>query len=318
MRELIISSKAYRMLAGDRAADRLSHAYFLLFEDERFLRFALKELALVILGDDERSRRLIEKESYADCIFLPEAGGKLTAESATRIAETCIERPVEGDKKLYVLDNMQNANVAAQNKLLKVLEEPPEGVYFLLGTTNPGTALPTVLSRTKQLVVPRFTEAEVLACLKRTFPNAGEDALVEAAAVAGGVCGKAFAALEEGTYGEMLALALRMASSPECEIPSLVRAAAKYPDKAGFLSALKLVFYEMLRIKRERNILLAPFAAKLTAAAEGYSAASLIAAVEHVAKAEMQVTFFANYPQALELLLAKIAKEKERWSKLSV
>ena len=42
-------------------------------------------------------------------------------------------KPVEGTKKVFVLDNVQDMLASAQNKLLKVLEERPENLYFLLG-----------------------------------------------------------------------------------------------------------------------------------------------------------------------------------------
>lgn len=317
MKELLTASKAYRILSGDLAQDRLAHAYFLLFEDERFLRFALKEFAKKMVGDTERKARLIDREMFADCLFFPEAGGKLTAEQAERIVETCVEHPLEGERKLYVLDNMQLANAPSQNKLLKVLEEPPEGVYFLLGTTNPGTALPTVLSRTRQLSIPRFSESEVLSALRRAFPNGEERTLTEAVAASGGIVGKAFGLVEEGAQAAMLQLALRMARGEE-PIPVLVRAVDKDWSKSAFLSVLKLVFRDILVLSQGGRALLSPLESTLRSVAAGYPAAALIAAVEHVTAAEGQVTFFANYAQALEILLAKIAKEREQWLKLSV
>ncbi|QQR48788.1 hypothetical protein IPF37_04475 [bacterium] len=47
----------------------------------------------------------------------------------------------------FVLEHAHTLNVAAANKLLKVLEEPPQGYFFLLLTTNEQALLPTILSR---------------------------------------------------------------------------------------------------------------------------------------------------------------------------
>ncbi len=55
--------------------------------------------------------------------------------------------PNESDKKIYILKNGQNMNEQAQNALLKILEEPPTYVYFIIVTASRSTMLETVLSR---------------------------------------------------------------------------------------------------------------------------------------------------------------------------
>ena len=53
--------------------------------------------------------------------------------------------PVEGKVKVFILSG--SMNVAAQNALLKVLEEPPAGVYFIIICQHRNDLLETVLSR---------------------------------------------------------------------------------------------------------------------------------------------------------------------------
>lgn len=55
--------------------------------------------------------------------------------------------PNESDKKIYILKNGQNMNEQAQNAILKILEEPPSYVFFIIVTTSKSTMLETVLSR---------------------------------------------------------------------------------------------------------------------------------------------------------------------------
>ena len=55
--------------------------------------------------------------------------------------------PNESDKKIYVLKNGQNMNEQSQNAILKILEEPPSYVFFIIVTTSKSTMLETVLSR---------------------------------------------------------------------------------------------------------------------------------------------------------------------------
>ena len=56
-------------------------------------------------------------------------------------------RPFGGGSKGYILDEVQMLSKAAQNVLLKDLEEPPEGVYFFLCTTDPKDLIPAIISR---------------------------------------------------------------------------------------------------------------------------------------------------------------------------
>lgn len=55
--------------------------------------------------------------------------------------------PNESERKVYLIEDADTMNLAAQNAALKLLEEPPAGVYFLLCATNPTLLLPTVRSR---------------------------------------------------------------------------------------------------------------------------------------------------------------------------
>ena len=61
-------------------------------------------------------------------------------------ADACV-LPNESPRKVYIVDEAEKMNFSAQNAALKLLEEPPAGVYFLLCTPNPGSLLATVRSR---------------------------------------------------------------------------------------------------------------------------------------------------------------------------
>ena len=60
-------------------------------------------------------------------------------------------RPNEADAKVIILENAQNMTVAAQNALLKIIEEPPGSVTFILTCDNKSALLDTVLSRVSEI-----------------------------------------------------------------------------------------------------------------------------------------------------------------------
>lgn len=60
--------------------------------------------------------------------------------------------PNEAGRKVYIIDQAETMNASAQNAALKLLEEPPAGVVFLLCTTNAMQLLPTVRSRCAEYI----------------------------------------------------------------------------------------------------------------------------------------------------------------------
>ena len=55
--------------------------------------------------------------------------------------------PNESERKVYLIEDADSMNLPAQNAALKLLEEPPAHVFFLLCAANPALLLPTVRSR---------------------------------------------------------------------------------------------------------------------------------------------------------------------------
>ncbi len=64
-----------------------------------------------------------------------------------RVAADACVLPNESERKVYLIVDADAMNGPAQNAALKLLEEPPAGVYFLLCVSNPSLLLPTVRSR---------------------------------------------------------------------------------------------------------------------------------------------------------------------------
>ncbi len=70
-----------------------------------------------------------------------------TVDSVREIRGNAFIVPNEANVKVYILKNGQNMNEQAQNAILKILEEPPSYVYFIILTSQKSKMLETVLSR---------------------------------------------------------------------------------------------------------------------------------------------------------------------------
>ncbi len=69
--------------------------------------------------------------------------------------------PVSAKKKVYIIDEAHMLTTEACNALLKVLEEPPSHVVFILATTNPEKLIDTIRSRTTLVQFTKATEEDV-------------------------------------------------------------------------------------------------------------------------------------------------------------
>ena len=141
-----MGTTAYSVFSGDAASGKLSHAYMLHLNDVKNMRLALKIFALRFFGlyGGEADGRRLMNESLTDCRIYPAEGKKLTADAVAELLSDSALKPLERDKKLYIISGFNEASALLQNKLLKTLEEPPEGVYFLLGATSLAPELDTV------------------------------------------------------------------------------------------------------------------------------------------------------------------------------
>ncbi|HDZ59911.1 MAG TPA: DNA polymerase III subunit gamma/tau, partial [Actinobacteria bacterium] len=97
--------------------------------------------------------------------------------------------PVEGKSKVYILDEAHMLTKEASNAFLKVLEEPPPHVIFVLCTTEAHKVLPTIQSRCQRFEFRRPNADMVLEVLDRVtaeeqldIEKAGLEAIARAAA----------------------------------------------------------------------------------------------------------------------------------------
>ena len=91
-------------------------------------------------------------------------------------------RPTLGNRRVVIIDPADDLEKNAANALLKSLEEPPEGTFFLLVTHRLGRLLPTLRSRCRVLRFTPLADDQIEAILRESAP--GADAATRAAAMA--------------------------------------------------------------------------------------------------------------------------------------
>lgn len=106
-------------------------------------------------------------------------------------------RPTLGSRRAVIIDPADDLEKGAVNALLKSLEEPPVGTYFLLVAHRPGRLLPTIRSRCRILRFAPLADADVEAVLRVAAPEADPAAREAAVAAAQGAPGVALEFLDQ-------------------------------------------------------------------------------------------------------------------------
>ena len=91
------------------------------------------------------------------------------------IRERVVLQPVEGQYKVYILDEAHQLTDAAWNALLKLIEEPPPHLLFVFCTTELAKVLPTVRSRCQTFVLQRPRLPDLIKLLRRVADGESMD-----------------------------------------------------------------------------------------------------------------------------------------------
>jgi DNA polymerase-3 subunit gamma/tau len=83
--------------------------------------------------------------------------------------------PMEGSVRVWVLDEIQKMTSDAQNALLKILEDTPKHVYFVLCTTDPQKLLSTIRGRCSQLQTKPLNEQQMFSLLRQVVRREGQE-----------------------------------------------------------------------------------------------------------------------------------------------
>ncbi|MBN1416309.1 MAG: DNA polymerase III subunit delta [Bacteroidales bacterium] len=99
-------------------------------------------------------------------IELENKQGLIKEKESLAITKKLSFKSFESDFKIAIIWMSEKMNETASNKLLKLLEEPPDKTIFLLIAENPETLLPTVRSRCFPVKVPRIADEDLKDALK--------------------------------------------------------------------------------------------------------------------------------------------------------
>lgn len=318
MKGLFEKTIAYKIISEDKKNGRLSHSYLLSVEDGDLLDEYLKQAAKLIACDKEgfdgtcRVCRLIDANMHPDVTFYPK-DKKLSVADADDLVEQSVVRPLELDKRIFVVSRPETLN-QNQNKLLKTVEEPPRNVYVLLGAEKPSAILPTIRSRAKNIFVPIFSVEELLNITKDEYPD--RKRAVAAALMSGGKAGVMDRRYNDETTLPLLDVCLAFMSEALSarDIPAFIARFAPYKN-ADIISTLIICINEIIRVKLGASSLIED--ERIQSIASAYETGALVAVNEKLCALEKQAYYNGNATMIKDSALFAVLKERAKWHRLS-
>ena len=192
-------------IVNSMKSDRFHHAHIIAGEDGIGKSNMAKAIALKILGKQKDM-------PYPDIVSYRLEGSKksIGVEEVRNIISETNKKPFEGDKKVIIIHEMDKMTEAAQNTLLKTIEEPPNGVYILILCENIESVLDTIKSRCEIYKLSRLGKEEMKRFLDTRYKDMDAEEKEAIAAFSDGIPGRGEKYKEDPSFVEIRNTALEI------------------------------------------------------------------------------------------------------------
>lgn len=160
-------------------------------------------------------------QNHPDFTVLAPEGNAIKIDQIRKMQEGLVFKPVDGCKKIVIVDPAEKMNAAAANALLKTLEEPPPYVMLILVSGRSGMLLPTLRSRCQKLSFHPLSFSQVVTVLvaEKGWPDSDAQFV---------------AAMAQGRLRESMDLDLAAAREMESSYHALVSSEDLFETAANF------------------------------------------------------------------------------------
>ncbi|RMF46220.1 MAG: DNA polymerase III subunit delta' [Deltaproteobacteria bacterium] len=299
-------------------AGRLAHAY--LFEGpegigKKLMATAVARALCCLEGTGCGSCaacRKIDHRNHPDLHMVEPEGAGIKIEQIRRLTRELAYRPVEGRKKICIIDRADSMNPAAGNALLKTLEEPPGDTILILLSSHPERLLQTIRSRCQRVPFHRLPREEVLTVLTERLGIEEPEARVLAALAEGSFARAAGSGREE--FGSLRREVFAWFSAERLTDPgSRLRLAEELDrrkdDLPDIIDILQTLYRDALHLALGRgnqavNVDATDFITRL---AGGKTIHSLLGKIDSLEQVRRQLERNVNRQLAINVLLERLA-----------
>ena len=310
--EIIKNQDFFQKLIEKKDNNSLSNAMLFFCEDQITSAKTLILAALMLQYNtfelfNEKSAEFVKVESGVDLDIkvYPKNGEKMLVSDSNEIVAEVYTKPVNMQNKIFVINNFDISTLEAQNKLLKVLEEPPKNVYFLISAQSEEKVLPTIRSRCDKIKINPMTQEEM-----STFSS---DKI--ACVLGGGYIGKTLQLEKNDSLRRLtefvVSLFTRLKTSKQ--VIKFSKTMLEEKDNLDLiLEIMCLCIEDMIKLKCESESLckLSTFTQELQDAEPEFSVEALCEISKLVSNLREKLEFNANLTVAIDNFLLKMLEVK--------
>lgn len=309
-------SRAYNLIKHDIDTGNLSHAYMVISPDVFAVQTLFRLIACAVYCKDACTTCPVCKKvlngNHADVKFINEDGKKIKVEDVAALIEDTETKPFESDNKLYFVNSADKMNPAAQNKLLKTLEEPQKAVSIFLGVGSESAILDTVKSRTKKITLDRFSAGDIKDALISSGVAVGNATI--AAACADGMLWRAKEIASNSAFSETFDRAIFILNNlkKSSDVASFLNDKTFDKDNLPvFLDALSIVLRDMIAAKTDKNLIMSKHKEwEIETLSKGFSLDALSNILYLVNEERKKLSFYVGSTGVVENLLLGILEVK--------
>ena len=309
-------SRAYNLIKHDIDTGNLSHAYMVISPDVFAVQNLFRLIACAVYCKDACTTCPVCKKvlngNHADVKFINEDGKKIKVEDVAALIEDTETKPFESDNKLYFVNSADKMNPAAQNKLLKTLEEPQKAVSIFLGVGSESAILDTVKSRTKKITLDRLSADDIKAALLSSGVAVGNATI--AAACADGMLWRAKEIASNSAFSETFDRAIFILNNlkKSSDVASFLNDKTLDKDNLPvFLDALSIVLRDMIAAKTDKNLIMSKHKEwEIETLSKGFSLDALSNILYLVNEERKKLSFYVGSTGVVENLLLGILEVK--------
>ncbi|MFW6026506.1 MAG: ATP-binding protein [Candidatus Woesearchaeota archaeon] len=321
-----LSINKVKTFINNISSQNKTHAYLFSGYDNTSLKYIVNLVAMSFSFNNSEKpclycsncKKILGKKSI-DVFSYPSSNNtNILVKDIEQINDISSTRPLDLDYKIFILNNIENSSIAAQNKLLKILEEPPKYVIFILSSSNLESVLPTVKSRCRILDIPRLDEREIEAYLKDES-NINKDKIEIASSNSFGHIGKALEILDNDRYFKIYDFIFDMILNMHTSKDMLKFSFQIKQDKKNlktYLEILENLFRDLLNVKQNLSNLVSNKNKKknLYDISDLYTNKSIIEILKRINTFNIMLNQNSNQLYIVDNLLISILEERYKWN----
>ena len=290
----------------------LSNSLLFYCEDDKTSEVTLILTALMLnyktyalMNENSAEYKRVLNGADLDIKIYPKNKEKLLVSDSNEIVDEVFIKPTNKENKVFLIENIDLSTTEAQNKLLKVLEEPPKNVYFLISAKQADRVLPTIKSRCDKITIEKLPLSEIEKVCKNPL----------ACMLCEGYVGKAEELSKNSNLNEIVDFAVSLA----CDLKNssqVLRFSKRFQEFKGDIDLILKIYSfcleDMLKIKTEIKdyCLMKMFLPKIESVESEFSVQAICEILNLITFFRKKLEFNANLPVAIDNLLLKILEVK--------